>query len=88
MRKVLKIAGNELAALFYSPIAWFILVIFTVQSSIAFMDLYKDFAVAQFLDDQPREGSLTGALLVSFSGLFIVVQQYLYLYIPYSSIPS
>ncbi|WP_294141096.1 Gldg family protein [uncultured Sanguibacteroides sp.] len=82
MRKVLKIAGNELGALFYSPVAWFILVIFTIQTGLTYMDLFKSCVTSQFLNDAPGEGSLTGVILVSLSGLFIVVQQYLYLYIP------
>ena len=36
MKTIYKIARTELQTLFYSPIAWLILVIFTFQASMAF----------------------------------------------------
>lgn len=81
MRKILKIAGNELRALFCSPVAWFILVIFAVQSGMTFTDLFRSVLRQQFMGE-PIEYSITTALLTGMSGTFTVIQQYLYLYVP------
>ena len=81
MRKILKIAGNELRALFCSPVAWFILVIFAVQSGMTFTDLFRSVLRQQFMGE-PIEYSVTTALLTGMSGTFTVIQQYLYLYVP------
>ena len=40
MRMIFRIARKELEVLFYSPIAWFILLIFTVQTALSFTDVY------------------------------------------------
>ncbi len=81
MRKILKIAGNELRALFCSPVAWFILVIFAVQAGMTFTDLFKSVLRQQFMGE-PIEFSITNALLTGMTGTFTVIQQYLYLYVP------
>lgn len=81
MRKILKIAGNELRALFCSPVAWFILVIFAIQAGIMFTELFKSILRQQFMGE-PIEFSITNALLTGMTGTFTVIQQYLYLYVP------
>ena len=81
MRKILKIAGNELRRFFCSPVAWFILVIFAVQSGMTFTDLFRSVLRQQFMGE-PIEYSITTALLTGMSGTFTVIQQYLYLYVP------
>ena len=43
MRRILKIAKAELFTLFYSPVAWLILVAFTVQVGLKFTGLMADF---------------------------------------------
>lgn len=80
MRTILKIAKTELQVLFYSPVAWLILVIFTFQSAIIFTGLF---------DDMVRRGSLgwplPNATLNTFGGMrgfFTLIQTYLFLYIP------
>ena len=77
----MKIAGNELRALFCSPVAWFILVIFAVQAGMTFTDLFKSVLRQQFMGE-PIEFSITNALLTGMTGTFTVIQQYLYLYVP------
>ena len=69
MRKILKIAGNELRALFCSPVAWFILVIFAVQSGMTFTDLFRSVLRQQFMGE-PIEYSITTALL---TGIFVSI---------------
>ena len=39
MKTIYNIARTELQTLFFSPIAWLILIIFTFQSSMAFADV-------------------------------------------------
>lgn len=38
MRRIFKIAKAELFTLFYSPIAWMILIVFTFQTGMAFAE--------------------------------------------------
>ena len=80
MKTIFKIAKTELQTLFYSPIAWLILIIFTFQCSMAFSDL---------MGGMVRRASLgygnynvTLGLYAGTRGLFTAVQSYLYLYIP------
>ena len=42
MRVINKIAKVELSQFFYSPIAWLVLIVFTAQASIAFVDIYQN----------------------------------------------
>lgn len=81
MRKIIKIAGNELRTLFYSPVAWFILVIFAFQAGGSCVQWIQAFLRQQFLGD-PIEYSITTALLTGMTGMFTMIQQNLYLYIP------
>jgi ABC-2 type transport system permease protein len=80
MKKIIKIATTELQTLFYSPVAWLILVIFTFQVSSTF------FASLQSWVDYFARGSkatgITFDIFIGKSGLFPHVQSYLYLYIP------
>ena len=82
MRKIVKIAGNELMALFCSPIAWFILVIFAFQAGVEFANIFKNFLRVQYLGD-PGEHSITAGMLTGMFGLFTNIQSNQYLYIPF-----
>ena len=81
MKVILKIAKSELSFLFYSPIAWLILVLFTFQTSMHFADLMEE----QIVTSESR-GSLFDLTEKVFTGIprgiVAYVQQYLYLYIP------
>lgn len=46
MKQVYYIMKAELQSLFYSPIAWLILVVFTIQCSVAFCDTLDSVAKA------------------------------------------
>lgn len=80
MKVILKIARQELETLFFSPIAWLILIIFTVQCGISFTDKLAIFEASQY-SGSPLQ-NLTIYLFSSGSGFFAELQKYLYLYIP------
>ncbi|WP_303179586.1 Gldg family protein [uncultured Butyricimonas sp.] len=80
MKVIFKIAKSELSMLFYSPVAWLILVIFTFQASMAFSNLFSDLVVDQAIGN--RLWDVTEKVFSSYRGLLSQVQQYLYLYIP------
>lgn len=80
MKKIYKIAKTELQELFYSPIAWLILVLFFVQCAITFNQVYGDFVVSK--DIGRRLVALTSQTFAGWRGLFTVIQNNLYLYIP------
>ena len=80
MKVIYKIAKAELQMLFYSPIAWLLLLCFIVQTGITFAKFYEIF--------YSIEGNVymaSSTLFVSGiygSGLWYLVQSFLYLYIP------
>ncbi len=80
MKKILRIARVELSILFYSPIAWLVLIIFFIQCGITFTDLL----VKHEADQQLGYGikSLTTKTFGGRDGLFAAVQSKLFLYIP------
>ena len=76
MRTIYKIAKAELQNLFYSPIAWLIIIVFTFQTGMVVADIYSSYARSQAL------GYELYNVTVNFLKIFFVVQRYLYLYIP------
>jgi ABC-2 type transport system permease protein len=86
MKILFKIAKNELRHLFYSPIAWFLLIVFLVQCSLLYCDPVFNLANVQDITrkDNPSyqfNSSLTYSLFVE-SGIFMGVMRNLYLFIP------
>lgn len=81
MRVIYNIARTELQLLFYSPVAWLILVAFSIQAGILFTNNIVGLAEAQ---EMGRVVSgMTGSIFAnSFGGVFVAVQSYLYMYIP------
>ena len=80
MRRIYKIAKAELATLFYSPVAWFIWVVFAFQVGMTFVGLMEEKAQSSTLGY--AFGMQTASLLGGMRGLYTIVQQYLYLYMP------
>ncbi|KIO47482.1 ABC transporter permease subunit, partial [Sanguibacteroides justesenii] len=80
MKTIYKIAKTELQTLFYSPIAWLILIIFTFQCSMAFSDLMSGLVRRESLGYGNYNATM--GLYAGWRGLFTAVQSYLYLYIP------
>ena len=80
MKTVVKIAKLELSNLFYSPIAWMILIIFIFQTGGDFGELLVARAKSQFSGYQLN--AVTANLFYNNGGIFLGIQHYLYLYIP------
>ncbi|ASZ09644.1 Gldg family protein [Chitinophaga pendula] len=80
MRRIYKIAKAELFTLFYSPIAWMILVVFAFQTGMVFTGLLHEVLRAQNIGF--GNAFITANLFSGNLGLFKAVQNYLYLYMP------
>ncbi|MDD4632014.1 MAG: Gldg family protein [Proteiniphilum sp.] len=82
MKVIFEIAKNELKILFFSPVAWLMLVVFTVQTGLQFADIFNG-TISYFALGHTSGGDLTHNIYSNtFFGFFTRVQQYLYLYIP------
>lgn len=81
MKTIFRIARLELSLLFFSPIAWLVLVIFIIQSGVTFLERLEGFSNFQSLGNQLH--SLTESIFASeYRGFFKNVQSNLYLYMP------
>jgi ABC-2 type transport system permease protein len=80
MNKILRIARLEISILFYSPVAWLVLVIFMVQSGIGFFGMLSGYKEMFLMGE--KISNLTFSLFPGMNGLFDKVLQTLYLYIP------
>ena len=80
-KMIYNIARTELQMLFYSPVAWLLLVVFTVQSALVFTGSFEGFVAAKEMGY--GLDALTYSLFSSpWGGLFPGMQGYLYFYIP------
>ena len=77
MRTTLDIAKNELKTLFFSPVAWLIVIVFAFQTGFEFSRLF-DYAV----QTKAAGGGLSDLTQRIFSSTLVKIQGYLYLYIP------
>lgn len=79
MKLIYRIAKAELQMLFYSPVAWFLLVVFVLQTAMFFTGRYE-----WFLKGNELSGGRTFMTSVSLfsNGIWGIVQSYLYYYIP------
>lgn len=84
MKTIFRIAKTELRVLFYSPIAWFLLVAFFIQCGIAyFFQLNSNASLQEMGGEQLRYmNHLTIRIFSSNGSVFSNVMQKLYLYIP------
>ena len=80
MKIIYKIAKAELQILFYSPIAWLILILFTFQTSMDFSGLLDGIVRSKAMGYELS--GLTSRLFGGWEGIFVTVQGSLYLYIP------
>jgi ABC-2 type transport system permease protein len=80
MKNILRIARIELSQLFYSPVAWIVLLVFIFQSGWQYVSLLERMEMAQQMGQ--ISNNLTNVFFSGFSGLFPKMQEYLYLYIP------
>ncbi len=84
MKTIRRIAKTELLTLFYSPIAWFLIIVFFIQCGIMYVGQIKSIALTQELGGIGAMflTKLTSQVFLGPSGLFGHVMQNLYLYIP------
>lgn len=80
MKNILRIARIELSQLFYSPVAWIVLLVFIFQAGWQYSSLLEQMERVQQIGQQ--SANLTTWLFGGFFGLFPSMQEYLYLYIP------
>ncbi|MDO6736378.1 Gldg family protein [Wenyingzhuangia sp. 2_MG-2023] len=80
MKKIVRIARVELSILFYSPVAWLVLIIFIIQCGITITDLIDAKAASQELGNKLK--GLTKDVFGGYDAFFNSVKNKLYLYIP------
>jgi ABC-2 type transport system permease protein len=80
MRKIVRIARFELSALFYSPVAWIVLIIFTIQSGLGFTRWLQIYSRAQRMGSQLD--TMTAHIFSGRYSFYGGVKDTLYLYIP------
>lgn len=80
MKIIYRIALAELQSLFYSPVAWLILIVFSVQCTFAFTSALNNVVVYEAIGNS--SSMLTLQIYAGQQGFFKVLQNYLYLYIP------
>ncbi len=81
MKTIFRIAKTELFTLFYSPVAWLILIIFAFQVNLQFTDLFSSQLSYKSLGY--GNWNVTSSLFSSnFRGLFPGMLRNLYLYLP------
>ena len=79
-RMICNIARTELQLLFYSPVAWLLLVVFTVQSALIFSTQFS--MVAADSEIGRNVAGASSLIFSSWTGVFPSIQGYLYFYIP------
>lgn len=84
MKTIRRIAKTELSLLFYSPIAWFLLIVFLVQCGLTFTESMEAYLTAQNAHASRSTGrsSLTFNIFSSPYGIMSNVLKNVYLYIP------
>lgn len=80
MKKIIRIARLELGIMFFSPIAWLVLIIFIIQTGLTFTELlYSQETTQQLGRALPP---MSKVLFAGEKGILATVQRNLYLYIP------
>src|ERR1700722_15219288 len=84
MKTILKIARTELALLFYSPIAWFLLVAFLFQAGLAYTGALENFLIQQDMGGRHLQylTFLAGKVFAPPYGIWPALVRNLYLYLP------
>ncbi|AXY73110.1 ABC transporter [Paraflavitalea soli] len=81
MKTVFNIARAELQTLFYSPVAWLIIIIFTFQVSMGFSSQYESWV--RYLEQGYKSSGISLDIFANQQGGVLTnVLGYLYLYIP------
>ncbi|MNJ98318.1 ABC-2 family transporter protein [compost metagenome] len=84
MKMIFEVAKTELKNLFYSPIAWFLMIVFFIQCAMVYTNMLDNNATTQELGGRNLDymSQLTYRIFTGRGGLFNNVMQNLYLYIP------
>ena len=84
MKLILKIARTELRTLFYSPIAWFLMIVFLIQCGINYFAEMEAVARNVAISGARQEffTSITNWVFLGLRGVFHNVMSNLYLYVP------
>ena len=80
MKMIFSIAKAELQKLFYSPIAWLVLVLFGFQAALFFYDIFDP--IYRNLENLRTQDNVTWQLFLSSNALLRSIPNYIYLYIP------
>src|ERR1700744_2492645 len=80
MRKIVRIARFELSALFYSPVAWIVLIVFTIQSGLGLTRWLQVYSRAQRMGQ--HLDTMTARIFSGRYSFYGGVKETLYLYIP------
>ena len=83
MRKVISIAISELRKLFYSPIAWLVVIVFVIQISYGFFERFDEMLSRL----KSGDGTITAFAMRIFrvdypTGVFFILKSNLYIYVP------
>ncbi|RXK86794.1 Gldg family protein [Filimonas effusa] len=81
MKTIIRIANTELKTLFYSPIAWFLIIIFLIQVGIPYTSILESLARDQEAGNRLNI-SFIEVIFYGRQGVFGSVMQNLYLYMP------
>ena len=78
---ITRIARTELATLFYSPVAWLLLLAFACQVGIDYGTIITEIAKIPVMDREITF-SITAGVVLGNWGLYEAIQDTIYLYIP------
>ncbi|WP_294140961.1 Gldg family protein [uncultured Sanguibacteroides sp.] len=80
MNTIYRLAKSELSQLFFSPVAWLVLIIFAFQTGMIFSDVFVNQLRNQSLGHSLY--GVTNQVYVGYVGIFTKMVRNLYLYIP------
>lgn len=80
LKMIWNIAKAELQMLFYSPVAWLLLIVFSVQASTIFAGKLESFATTQEMGYTLQ--GMTSTIFAGWGSVLVGIQGYLYFYIP------
>lgn len=80
IKTTIRVAKIELNSMFYSPVAWLVLVIFGFQIGMAFAQVFGE--QVRYQDMGYDLWQVTSAVFVGMKGILPPIQRYIYLYIP------
>ncbi len=80
IKATFRVANIELNSMFYSPVAWLVLVIFSFQIGMSFTDVFSPLLHSHDLDQSLWQ--ITNRIYTGMMGILPPILKYIYLYIP------